>query len=333
MGRTKAVWRAEVTPQLSDHGSARAWFERKPVTDSVVSYAGTRDPVTGKVWGQVMSMGGGAGYSYDRDGNGVYGDVSYHSYRGDNVLDNHNVEVNAGGYIKAWGNDRSQLTAGVNVNYQAYGNNQNQFTYGQGGYFSPQSFLALSFPINYHYQYRKVEAKAGVTPGFQSFSQNQTDLYPTDAAAQATLNAAKAADNDVRNYYDSLSKTGFGISATGSLYYTLSPATRVGGEVSYNTFGSYNEFRSMVGFVRLWGAPNEACLQQFGPHTGSGGRYAHAQRSDRPGHGADRGADHGRGVRGGVPAPGARVLPQRGHQAGRRASHPLCATCASFRAR
>jgi hypothetical protein len=140
MGRTKAVWRAEVTPQLSDHGSARAWFERKPVTDSVVSYAGTRDPVTGKVWGQVMSMGGGAGYSYDRDGNGVYGDVSYHSYRGDNVLDNHNVEVNAGGYIKAWGNDRSQLTAGVNVNYQAYGNNQNQFTYGQGGYFSPRAF-------------------------------------------------------------------------------------------------------------------------------------------------------------------------------------------------
>lgn len=254
MGQTKAVWHAEVTPQLSDHSSARAWFERKPVTDSVVSYAGTRDPVTGKRWGQVMSTGGGGGYSYDKDGNGVYGDVSYHSYRGDNVLANHNVEVNAGGYIKAWGNDRAQLTAGVNVNYQAYGNNQNQFTYGQGGYFSPQSFLALSFPINYHYQYRKVEAKAGVTPGFQSFSQNQTDLYPTDAAAQATLNAAKAADSDVRNYYDSLSKTGFGISATGSLYYTLSPATRVGGEVSYNTFGSYNEFRSMVGIRQSLGS-------------------------------------------------------------------------------
>jgi hypothetical protein len=55
MGQTKAVWHAEVTPQLSDHSSARAWFERKPVTDSVVSYAGTRDPVTGKRWGQVMS--------------------------------------------------------------------------------------------------------------------------------------------------------------------------------------------------------------------------------------------------------------------------------------
>ena len=58
----------------------------------------------------------------------------------------------------------------------------------------------------------------------------------------------------MRNYYDSLSKTGFGISATGSLYYTLSPATRVGGEVSYNTFGSYNEFRSMVGIRQSLGS-------------------------------------------------------------------------------
>lgn len=254
MGETKAVWRAAVTPHLSENGQARAWFERKPVTDSVVSYAGTRDPVTGRAWGQVMRTGGGVGYSYDKDGNGAYADVSYNSYAGNNVLDNHNLEVNVGGYLRAWSNENSQITAGINVNYQAYGNNQNQFTYGQGGYFSPQSFLALAFPINYHYQKGKIDAKAGVTPGFQSFSQDKTDLYPTDTAMQANLNALKATDSDVRNYYDSLSKTGFGMSASGSLYYTLTPATRVGGEISYNTFGNYNELRSMVGIRQALGS-------------------------------------------------------------------------------
>jgi hypothetical protein len=69
----------------------------------------------------------------------------------------------------------------------------------------------------------------------------------------------------VRNYYDSLSKTGFGMSAQGSLYYKISPATRVGGEVSYNTFGTYDEFRSMLGIRQAWAAPNkerthEACI-------------------------------------------------------------------------
>jgi hypothetical protein len=170
------------------------------------------------------------------------------------VLDNHNIEVNAGGYLKVWGNTTSQVTAGINVNCQKYQNNQNESTYGLGGYFSPQSFLALAFPLNYHYQDKKIEAKAGVTPGFQTFSQDQTNLYPTDPAAQAQLNALKALDSDVRNYYDSLSKTGFGISAAGSLYYTVSPATRVGGEASYNTFGSYNEFRALVGIRQALGS-------------------------------------------------------------------------------
>jgi len=58
----------------------------------------------------------------------------------------------------------------------------------------------------------------------------------------------------VRNYYDSLSKTGFGMSAQTSLYYRIGPATRVGGEVSYNTFGNYDEFRSMLGIRQSLGS-------------------------------------------------------------------------------
>lgn len=253
-GNTRATWRVAVTPQVSQHATARAWFERKPVTDSVVSYAGTRDPVTGQTWGQVMRTGGGVGYSYESNGNGAYGDVSYNRYNGTNVASNRNVEVNVGGYMRAWSNEHSSITAGMNVNYQTYANSQNQFTWGQGGYFSPQSFLALSFPVRYSYEKGNLDLKVSGTPGFQSFSQNRTDLYPTDPAAQARLNALKATNSDVRNYYDSLSKTGFGMSAQGSLYYKISPATRVGGEVSYNTFGTYDEFRSMLGIRQALGS-------------------------------------------------------------------------------
>jgi hypothetical protein len=95
-----------------------------------------------------MRMGGGVGYSYERDGNGAYGDVSYNRYNGDNVASNRNVEVNVGGYMRAWGNDHSSMTAGVNVNYQAYGNNQNQFT-GVRAAISARRASSLSFPINY----------------------------------------------------------------------------------------------------------------------------------------------------------------------------------------
>ncbi|HWU01627.1 MAG TPA: cellulose synthase subunit BcsC-related outer membrane protein, partial [Novosphingobium sp.] len=253
MGQTKATWRAAITPQLSEHSQARAWFERKPVTDSVISYAGTRDPVTGQRWGQVLKTDAGAGYSFNKDGSGFYVDATVSRYNGENVQSNRSIEVNLGGYLRVLRQRHSELTAGINVNYQSFANQQNYFTYGMGGYFSPQNFLAVAFPVHYSYEKDALQFKVGATPGFQTYSQAQANLYPTDAAGQAQLDALKALDYDVRNYYDSFSKTGFGISAEGSLYYKVSPATRVGGEVSYNSFGSYDEFRTSVGIRQTLG--------------------------------------------------------------------------------
>ena len=251
--QTKATWRVAVTPQIGGV-AARAWFERKPVVDSVISYGGTRDPVTGQYWGQVMRTGGGAGLSVDHEGNGVYADLTYNHYAGTNVPTNHNIEANLGGYLRVAHSEHGNLTAGMNVNYQAYGNDQDYFTYGHGGYFSPQSFLSIGFPINYTYQSKRLDIKGSFTPGFQSFLQNQVNLYPTDPAAQGELDALKAQDNDVRNYYDSLSKTGFALAAAGSAYYRITPSTRFGGEVSYNTFGSYDELRAMLGIRQSFGS-------------------------------------------------------------------------------
>ncbi|WP_456256899.1 cellulose synthase subunit BcsC-related outer membrane protein, partial [Campylobacter jejuni] len=43
------------------------------------------------------------------------------------------------------------------------------------------------------------------------------------------------------------------LSAQGAAYYRVSPSTRIGGEVSYNTFGSYDEFRSLLGIRQTLG--------------------------------------------------------------------------------
>ncbi|OZA20586.1 MAG: cellulose synthase [Novosphingobium sp. 17-62-19] len=253
MGETKATFRAAITPELSPGVQAKAWVERKPVTDSIVSYAGTRDPVTGERWGQVMRTGGGGGFSYDRNGSGVYGEAAYNQYRGTSVRNNRGIEANVGGYLRLIKGERSQLTGGINANYQTYDNNQNYFTYGHGGYFSPQSFLSIGFPINYTLESETLDIKANLTPGFQSFSQDESALYPTDPALQANLDALKDLNTDVRARYDSLSRTGFAISAGGEVYYKVSPNTQVGGNVSFTSFGQYEEFRSLIGIRQAIG--------------------------------------------------------------------------------
>lgn len=240
------TWRAAVSPRFSPYASAKLWSERKPVTDSVVAYAGTRDPVTGTFWGQVMRTGEGASFSYDRDGTGFYSDGTYSRYAGVNTPANSGFQVNAGGYTPFIHDAQSSLTAGINLNYQHYANNQNFFTFGHGGYFSPQTFFSVSFPLHYNLKTDRLELHANVAPGYQSYNQNQVALYPTDPAAQTVLNQLKAKDTDVRSFYDSISQTGFAIAADGSIYYRVRPGTRIGAEFGINTFGSYNEFKSLI---------------------------------------------------------------------------------------
>lgn len=260
---TEVTWQAAVTPRFSPHATGRAWFERKPVTDSIVAYAGTqepvavaegRDPVTGLRWGQVMRTGGGVSFSYDRDNAGVYGDFSYNRYAGLNVRNNRSFQVNVGGYLPFMRGPRSSLVGGINVNYQNFANNQNFFTYGHGGYFSPQSFFSVALPVRYSYTDERMEIRANVAPGYQSYSQDQAAIYPTEPGAQAALDALKAQNSDVRSYYDSLSQTGFALSADGSFYYRVSPRTRVGGEIGINTFGNYDEFKSVIGIRQSLGS-------------------------------------------------------------------------------
>lgn len=253
MGKAKLTGRAEVAPRIGQNARVKAWVERSPVTDSIVSYAGTRDPVTGERWGQVMRTGGGAGVSFDRDGSGFYAEGRYSQYRGENTRDNHGIEANAGGYLRVHAGPQSQLTAGINVNYQKYANSQNYFTFGHGGYFSPQDFISVSFPVNYTMNTASLELKGSLAPGFQSYSQEEVPLYPTDPAAQAELDRLKALNSDVRATYDSISKTGFAINADLSAYYRVGPNTRVGGDASYNTFGNYKEFRSTLGVRQTFG--------------------------------------------------------------------------------
>jgi cellulose synthase operon protein C len=248
--------RLEARPRIGANGNLRAWVERQAVDDSVLSYAGTRDPVTGAFWGQVMQTGGGVSLGWDRDGSGVYGDVAYHQYRGRDVADNESVQANVGGYLLLHQGARDRIVAGANFNYQTYDNNQNNFTWGHGGYFSPQTFLSVSFPIRYIRSGERFELELQAAPGYQSYDQDQVAIYPTDPVAQARLDALKLLNTDVRSYYDGISETGLAFSGRGRIGYRVTPRTRIIGDMGYDTFGVYNEFTSTIGIRQQLGDGN-----------------------------------------------------------------------------
>jgi hypothetical protein len=248
---------ASWSPKIGEHVTVGIHGERRPVTDSLLSYAGTVDPVTGQAWGSVLRTGGGGSFSYDDDGSGIYADGAYHHLVGEQVRSNREIEGNIGGYLRIYHTTSTTVTAGANLNYQSYDNDQNYFSFGHGGYFSPQSFVSVAFPIHYKMDHGKWQLGVDLAPGFQSYQEDEAPVYPTLASAQTQLETLKHLNSDVRAGYDSLSKSGFAFagSATGS--YRVGLATKIGGEIKYDSFGAYKEFQTMLSIKQSLGKSDQ----------------------------------------------------------------------------
>ncbi|CNC71088.1 cellulose synthase subunit BcsC [Yersinia intermedia] len=133
-----------------NHIGWTATASRRPISSSLLAFAGTRDPNTNLTWGGVRANGVSLGASYDRgEANGVWSDLSYHYLTGKNVADNQRLRFMTGYYYKLINEDNRRVTVGLNGMWWHYQKDLSGYTLGQGGYYSPQKYLSLAIPVNY----------------------------------------------------------------------------------------------------------------------------------------------------------------------------------------
>jgi len=234
------------TPRLGRNGRFVLAGERRAVTDSLLSYAGVEDPATGDRWGGVTRTGARLGLTFDNGPLGLYGDLGFYDYDGHNVADNQSVEASLGGYLRPVREDDRELKTGVNVRYMSFDENLSKFTYGHGGYFSPQDYVSLSFPIEYSEDYRRWTWSAKFAPGFQSYSSDAAAFFPTLAEEQFWMEILASSGVIDSAYYAAESKSGFGVNLGAGLDYRLSPGLKLGTRLGYDTFGDYSETKASV---------------------------------------------------------------------------------------
>ena len=234
------------TPKLGRNGRFIVAGERRAVTDSLLSYAGVEDPATGDRWGGVTRTGGRLGLTFDNGPLGLYGDLGLYHYDGHNVADNQSVEASLGGYLRPVREDGRELKTGVNVRYMSFDENLSKFTYGHGGYFSPQDYVSLSFPIEYSEDYRRWTWSATFAPGFQSYSTDAAAFFPTLAEEQFWMEILASSGVIDSAYYAAESESGFGVNLGAGLDYRLSPGLKLGTRLGYDTFGDYSETQASV---------------------------------------------------------------------------------------
>lgn len=230
-------------PALTPRTVLNLRLEQRAVKDSILSYGGVVDPYSGETWGGVVKRGGGAGIAYQSErGNGVYADLAMYDYVGNNVADNKQVALGVGGYVRAFSGRDSYLQTGIHLNAMGFSDDLSYFTYGHGGYFSPQEFFSLAFPINYVSDDGRLRYQLSLTPGYQSFSLDGNDYFPTDPESQELLNIFAMLGAIPNSRYEGNNENGIGVSAEGRADYRLSPNMSVGGSLGFSSFGAFNDY-------------------------------------------------------------------------------------------
>lgn len=242
------------SPKLTDFLTLVLTGERRAVTDSLLSYVGARDAYSGEKWGRVTKNGGTALLSYDDGDAGFYGGAGAYSYLGENVKSNKSLVANAGAYVRPYHDSERELKTGISMSWMDFSRNLNYYSYGQGGYFSPQNFVSVSFPIDYTQKYDDLSVKIGGALGYQSYSQDRSAYYPNNPEWQQLLETAAAKGLTQEAYYPGTSKNGIGYNLHAGADYKINRNVTIGGQLGYDTFGDYNESNAQLYFrYRLGG--------------------------------------------------------------------------------
>ena len=241
------------SPKLTDYLTLIFKGERRAVTDSLLSYVGMKDAYSGKTWGRVTKNGGSVQLGYDDGDAGFYVNGGGYSYLGENVASNTSMNASAGVYLRPYHDDFRALQTGLNVSWMDFSKNLSYYTYGQGGYFSPQNYVSVSLPVDFSQKIDNWKLNVGGSVGYQSYSQDSSDYFPTSGEAQDLLKDLYDLGY-ARDYrYGGSSESGVGYTVRAGVDYNVNKDMTIGGKVGYDTFGNYNEstaglyFRYMLG--------------------------------------------------------------------------------------
>ncbi|RMS80817.1 Cellulose synthase operon protein C [Pseudomonas savastanoi] len=114
----------------------------------------------------------------------------------------------------------------------SYDNDQSYFTYGHGGYFSPQSFYAIGVPVMWAQRTERFSYQVKSSVGVQHFKQDGAEFFPDDSTLQAASGQR----------YTGQSKTGIGYNLSAAGEYKLDSSLFMGANLGLDNARDYRQF-------------------------------------------------------------------------------------------
>ncbi len=239
-------------------GDVGAWgytleASRRPVTASLLSFAGTLDPNTDKTWGGVVASGARLGMSLDQGGTlGFWSSLGWHNLTGRNVQSNRRIQLMAGEQWRIINEDNRRLVLGVTGMIWNFSQNAGEHTFGHGGYYSPRNYRSLALPVTYTARTPRFSYLLRAAVSASRSQAKAADFYPTDSAlqAQALLTTANPT-------YAGGTSRGRGYALRGAWEYQLTPKLFGGGLLAIDRSESYAPNQALFYLRYAWDKPAE----------------------------------------------------------------------------
>lgn len=215
-------------------------LSRRPVTSSFLSYAGARDPVTGEVWGSVRSSGLDTRLAYYGPRHSVSASAGFHRLAGRNVPDNDFLSAGISTNWRVLDANNMRGFAGLALSWWNYAHNLSQYTFGHGGYYSPQSYVSLSLPLEWTGRWKRLAYELRASGSISRSRIDSALFYPGDEALQAQALAMPLPSGFSAPVYDGSSGTGRGYSLKAALEYQMTPHWYFGGHLDIDRSAFYS---------------------------------------------------------------------------------------------
>ncbi|WP_241018136.1 cellulose synthase subunit BcsC-related outer membrane protein, partial [Burkholderia sp. Ac-20349] len=214
---------------------------RRPETSSVLSYSGMRDPWTGWVWGGVRRDGVNLRASVDVGRTNLFAELGAGVLSGRNVERNAAVTLRTGFTMPVYERATMKVSTGLVGNAWHYAQNLRYYTYGQGGYYSPQRYLSLGVPIEWAGRHDALSWDLTVTGGISNSYEKDSLYYPTFSNLRAEQVAAGLV-------YAGSSTRGvsFSYGINGIVEYRVNPHLSVGAQLNVDRSHDYAPSSALV---------------------------------------------------------------------------------------
>jgi len=246
-------WRESATWNDTD---VSAEVSRRVLTGSLLSYAGAADPVTGTAWGGVTSTGltlrAGRDFAHGWSGSTS---LTLGLLTGRNVQSNSDVQSRTV-IDRDWVHRPDfRLSAGGLLSVWHYQSNDSFYTFGQGGYYSPQRYVSLGVPVEVEGRHGGFSYDVRAVPSHSWTYEQNVPFYPTDGGLQ------RLAGDPV---HSAGSGGGLAGSLRADLEYRAAAHWTIGAWFNIDRSAYYAPTQAMI-YLRYWFEPQQGPVL-FPPH-------------------------------------------------------------------